>query len=408
MKEQHTRKYLQKNQKNFRKGNKTKKNITDYQFYIGTNKQAAKYKITSEFIINFIKRTFHRGNDISETLRTLKLQDTTLWMPKLKISSSENEDQKKTENRQNEIEYKALLDEAIKRKDKYEQNLYKVYAVLWEKCSRRMQNKITGRNDFKEKIFNNPIILLLVNKKHSLNYQESRYEMNIITDAIRAFLNTKQKESETLQDYTRRFKTSKEIMESHVGGPLVLQKYIQITEEYKNNMKRYKINIGNVQDTIIEPNVYHEKYAKKAASKLYAYIYLENGDKTKYDSILKNLNQQNSFGNNQCPKSIAEANSILNKHKFDITYLKSQNSQRGQTNKNENNISDTEDALLSLTFTQTEGRCYCCGKSGHKSPQCTFKYKPKSEWFINKLQFTQKNQENKEKNENTTEDTEEI
>ena len=173
-------------------------------------------------------------------------------------------------------------------------------------------------------------------------------------------------------------------------------------------MKTYKNNIANVQDAIKEPKEYHKKYAKKAASKLYAYIYLENGDKTKYDSILKNLNQQNSFGNNQCPKSIAEANSILNKHKFDITYLKSQNSQRGQTNKNENNISDTEDALLSLTFTQTEGRCYCCGKSGHKSPQCTFKYKPKSEWFINKLQFTQKNQENKEKNENTTEDTEEI
>ena len=86
MQEQHTRKYLQKNQKKIRKGNKTKKNITDYQFNIGTNNQAAEYKIASEFIINFIKRTFDRGNDISETLRTLKLQDKTLWMLKLKTS----------------------------------------------------------------------------------------------------------------------------------------------------------------------------------------------------------------------------------------------------------------------------------------------------------------------------------
>ena len=74
-------------------------------------------------------------------------------MPKLKTSTSENEDQKKTENRQNKIEYKALLDEAIKRKDKNEQNLYKSYAFLWEKCSRGMQNKIMGQNDFEEKIF---------------------------------------------------------------------------------------------------------------------------------------------------------------------------------------------------------------------------------------------------------------
>ena len=40
-------------------------------------------------------------------------------------------------------------------------------------------------------------------------------------DAIRAFFNTKQKKSEPLQDYTRRFKTEKEIMESHIGGPII-------------------------------------------------------------------------------------------------------------------------------------------------------------------------------------------
>ena len=51
---------------------------------------------------------------------------------------------------------------------------------------------------------NNPINLLIAIKEHLLNYQETRYEMSIITDLIRAFLS---KESETLQDYTRQFKT---------------------------------------------------------------------------------------------------------------------------------------------------------------------------------------------------------
>ena len=31
-----------------------------------------------------------------------------------------------------------------------------------------------------------------------------------------------------------------------------------------------------------------------------------------------------------------------------------------------------------------DGKCYCCGKAGHKSPQCEFKDKPKNEWAINK------------------------
>ena len=48
--------------------------------------------------------------------------------------------------------------------------------------------------------------------------------MSIISDAFRAVFNTKQKEHESLQDYTRRFKTAREILESHLGGPIVLSK----------------------------------------------------------------------------------------------------------------------------------------------------------------------------------------
>ena len=103
-----------------------------------------------------------------------------------------------------------------------------------------MQNKITCQYDFKQKIFNNSINLLKAIKEHSLIFQESRYEMAIITDAISTFLNMKQKESESLKDYRQRFKTSKEIMESHIGGPIILSKYIQMTEEYKDDVQSYK------------------------------------------------------------------------------------------------------------------------------------------------------------------------
>ena len=53
-----TERYENKNGRKFRKaikGNKPKKVIKDYQFYIGTNKQVAEYEIVAEFIINFSK-----------------------------------------------------------------------------------------------------------------------------------------------------------------------------------------------------------------------------------------------------------------------------------------------------------------------------------------------------------------
>jgi hypothetical protein len=36
---------------------KTKKAIEDYFFYIGSSKQASDYETTSEFVINYIKKT---------------------------------------------------------------------------------------------------------------------------------------------------------------------------------------------------------------------------------------------------------------------------------------------------------------------------------------------------------------
>ena len=50
-----------------------------------------------------------------------------------------------------------------------------------------MQNNIAGRSNFNSKIFKNPIKLLIAIKEHSLNFQESRYEMSIITDANKFF-----------------------------------------------------------------------------------------------------------------------------------------------------------------------------------------------------------------------------
>ena len=117
---EHIKKHIQRNARNTRKTIKLKKGIIDYHFYIGTNNHSLEYKNSSEFIINYIKRTFDRGNDLVEIIRTLKIQDTDKLMPTLKMSIVQDPEMVKRENRQFELEYKAKLDEAIKRVDKYQ------------------------------------------------------------------------------------------------------------------------------------------------------------------------------------------------------------------------------------------------------------------------------------------------
>jgi hypothetical protein len=66
-----------------------------------------------------------------------------------------------------------------------------------------MQSKVEARSDFQSMVKDNPIELLKVIKQHALNYQEHCHPMSIIQDSIHTVFTLKQKENESLQDYTK-------------------------------------------------------------------------------------------------------------------------------------------------------------------------------------------------------------
>eukprot|EP00978_Attheya_sp_CCMP212_P039244 scaffold202497_cov32-Attheya_sp.AAC.1 len=132
------------------------------------------------------------------------------------------------------MEFNADYEEFRKRIRMYENNLTKSYALIWERCTKAMQNKIQSRMDF-DTIENDPIELLKAVKAHSLNYQEHRYAMSIILDSLKNVLDTHQKDNESLSDYTKRFKTSRDVLESHIRGPIILTKYVQSMALYDKN-----------------------------------------------------------------------------------------------------------------------------------------------------------------------------
>eukprot|EP00957_Ditylum_brightwellii_P041654 3154459-Ditylum_brightwellii.AAC.1 len=85
----------------------------------------------------------------------------------------------------------------------YEDNLFKAYTLLWERCAKAMQNEIVARKDYESAVYKNPLNLLNAIKEHSINYQESRYEMANIANSLRAVINLKQQENENPREYTR-------------------------------------------------------------------------------------------------------------------------------------------------------------------------------------------------------------
>jgi hypothetical protein len=275
---------------------------------------------------------------------------TMAWKPSMQVSIATTEEDRAAENRQYEIEFKADYDTYSKRVQAYENNNTKAYALLWERCNKAMKNKIEARSDY-NRIENNPITLLMAIKEHALNYQENQYSMSIILDAMRTLLFTKQKEGESLQDYTKRFRVARDVLKSHMGGPIILTKFVEAMNGY---------NETNVKQ--------RDKFREQAFSQFMAYLYLDNADKAKYGSIMTGLNTQQSLGNDQYPKTITESNNVLSNHRFFVTnksvYKKPGDNDKERKQKD----AGKEDEDVNLSFAQLEGKCYCCGKAGHKFP----------------------------------------
>jgi ribosomal protein S10 len=144
--------------------------------------------------------------------------------------------------------------------------------------------------------------------------------MSIILESIKTMVSTKQKEHESLQHYAKRFKTALDVMKSHIGGPLVLPKFVE-------EMNKYDV-------------VEAKKFQEMAFNQFMAYVYLDNADKAKYGTLLAGLNTQTSLENNQYPKTITEASNVLSNHHFDnagkiINHKHKENDLKGENNINE-------------------------------------------------------------------------
>ena len=72
-----------------------------------------------------------------------------------------------------------------------------------------------------------------------MNYESSQYKMKIIIDAVKNFVNTRQRRGGSLTDYLGRFKATKNVFLSHVGKDFSkLIKEDKKYEEIKNRLNR--------------------------------------------------------------------------------------------------------------------------------------------------------------------------
>lgn len=65
-----------------------------------------------------------------------------------------------------------------------------------------------------------------------MSFQEDKYPMEIILGTLYAMLLTKQKDKESLSNFTKCFKVSIDVLKAHIGGPLILTKCVKTLANY--------------------------------------------------------------------------------------------------------------------------------------------------------------------------------
>ena len=118
------------------------------------------------------------------------------------------------------------------RKITLDTNLGRAYAlILSTYCNGMMQHHIEEHLDFESAIQNDPTELFKAINIVMHNPIRVKYPYASQTEALMRTLNIKQLEHESLIDYMKRFKQSRDVLKSHISGD-ILNKFIESVPEY--------------------------------------------------------------------------------------------------------------------------------------------------------------------------------
>ena len=80
-----------KNKNKDQKNTPKRKTLADHIYHVGSAKQASDYVTVTNFIVNYVRRTFDKGDDIARALEDEATYDLDQFAPTLQVSDYLNE-----------------------------------------------------------------------------------------------------------------------------------------------------------------------------------------------------------------------------------------------------------------------------------------------------------------------------
>ena len=188
--------------------------------------------------------------------------------------------------------------------------------------------------------------------EHAMDCQETKYEMSIIIYGLKAMMTTKKREGENLVEYMWWFKPAKDVLESHIGGALILTKYIKgMADKIEKRTASFETCAKRPMQDCFHSCIWRIliKWSKVQSCETWY-----NKSHLARINIQKQEQRQTTFWVT-----------------IDLMW------QTKESKRNHQESTKKRWRITKTSFAQTEGKCYCCRKGCHKSPQCHHKNRPK-------------------------------
>jgi Zinc knuckle len=195
-----------------------------------------------------------------------------------------------TATKRQEVIWEALLKSYSRRVKELWSNLTTLYAVIWDQCSKAMRTKIRALSDFSTRNRANDCIWLLNEIKgvtHQFNTKR-RIFLSLL-DARRAYFTCRHAQNQTNADYLEVFRSNVEVLEY------------------------YKATVGESYELIenIGGNMTVAERTAVAQGCTIAMAFLCGSDPRRYSTLLLDLANQKTRGNDQYPIDLTAAYSML-------------------------------------------------------------------------------------------------
>ena len=264
----------------------------------GESTTASQFSRTCEELQRYCLKNYKFGDDVAFVVRHFKEYNMNKNKPKPAPKGADSIDLRIVEKE---------VDEFVRRKSTYKQNIKSLYMITWAQCSNAMQAKIrsvNGFNDFDED--RNFLELIQAIKGVSYKFEAQRYPPLALFEAKLAFYRYQQHRTLSNSDYLERFKALYTIIE-HYGGSIGEDPMLVKDEARRDNILHYASLTINDSEYILRVPLARDRFL--------AYVFLQGSDKARFGELLVELENQHTYGNDQFPVNLTMAyNLLINYH----------------------------------------------------------------------------------------------